>query len=127
MNDLVDYKIRVTRIVRYTFILLIIFLIGVFTPYYKVFAGLLIGGAVSLLNTYYAAYKINRMGKLASQLGEDSKGRYMSTGMGTRVATSVLIVLVAIQFPEYFNLYTTIFGLFIAQLVSVVDSIIYKI
>lgn len=121
------YKIKVTRIIRYTFIILFIFLLGVFTPYYQFFAGLLIGGAVSLLNTYYTARKINRMGEIASQLGEDFQGRYMSTGMSTRVATSVLIVLLAMQFPEYFNLYTTIFGLFIAQLISVVDSIIYKV
>lgn len=121
------YKIKVTRIIRYTFIILFIFLLGVFTPYYQFFAGLLIGGAVSLLNTYYTARKINRMGEIASQLGEDFQGRYMSTGMSTRVATSVLIVLLAMKFPEYFNLYTTIFGLFIAQLISVVDSIIYKV
>ncbi len=127
MNDLINYKIKVARIVKYTFILLFIFLLGIFTPYYKFFAGLLLGGAISLLNTYYTSRKIDRLGEIVSQSDEGSQRRHLSTGMSTRIATSVLIVLVAIQFPEYFNLYTTIFGLFIAQLLSVVDSIIHKI
>ncbi len=127
MNDLMNYKIKVMRIVKYTLILLFVFVLGVFTPYYQFFAGLVLGGAVSLLNTYYTSRKIDRMGEIASQLGEDSKTRYMSTGMLTRIAMAVLTVIVAMQFPEHFNLYTTIFGLFTAQLISVVDSIIHKI
>lgn len=115
------------RIVKYTLILLFVFVLGAFTPYYQFFAGLVLGGAVSLLNTYYTSRKIDRMGEIASQLGEDSKTRYMSTGMLTRIAMAVLTVIVAMQFPEHFNLYTTIFGLFTAQLISVVDSIIHKI
>lgn len=122
-----NYKIKVMRIVKYTLILLFVFVLGVFTPYYQFFAGLVLGGAVSLLNTYYTSRKIDRMGEIASQLGEDSKTRYMSTGMLTRIAMAVLTVIVAMQFPEHFNLYTTIFGLFTAQLISVVDSIIHKI
>jgi ATP synthase protein I len=122
-----NYKIKVMRIVKYTLILLFVFVLGVFTPYYQFFAGLVLGGAVSLLNTYYTSRKIDRMGEIASQLGEDSKTRYMSTGMLTRIAMAVLTVIVAMPFPEHFNLYTTIFGLFTAQLISVVDSIIHKI
>jgi len=126
LNELMNYKIKVARIKRYTFILLFIFLIGVFTPYYQVFAGLVIGGAVSLINMLYTARKVDKLGEVAVKIGEDEKPRYASTGMLTRIALSVLVVLVAMQFPEYFNIYSTIIGLFVAQLVTVVDSILEK-
>lgn len=126
MNELMNYKIKVARITRYTFILLFIFLIGVFTPYYQIFAGLVIGGAVSLVNMLYTARKIDKLGEIAVKIGENEKPSYASTGMLTRIALSVLGVLVALQFPEYFNVYSTIIGLFVAQLVTVVDSILEK-
>lgn len=123
MFSIRDYKLKVIRITKYTFILLFIYLIGVFTPYSSIFSGLLIGTSASLINTIYTAWKVNKIGELAAKTSEHGKTKYASTGMATRTAFSVLIIIIVLQYPQYFNLYSTLIGLFTTQVISVLDSI----
>lgn len=123
VDSLGDYKLKVIRISKYSFILLFVYLIGVFTPYTSIFLGLLIGTSASLINTIYTAWKVNKIGEIAARTEEHGKTKYASTGMLTRTAFSVLIILFVLQYPQYFNIYSTLIGLFTTQVISVVDSI----
>ncbi|MGD9679477.1 MAG: ATP synthase subunit I [Vulcanibacillus sp.] len=123
MNSLEDYKLKVIRIAKYTLILLFVYLIGAFTPYSSIFMGLLIGTTVSLINTIYTAWKVNKIGEIAARTEEHGKTKFASTGMLTRTALSLLVILLVLQYPQYFNIYSTLIGLFSTQVISVVDSI----
>lgn len=125
MNTVNGYKQRVIRISKYTAILLIIFLVGVFTPLSNIFLGLLVGTTVSLINTVFTAWKINIIGGIAATASSHDNRR-ASAGMLTRIALSVLAIMVAMEYPDYFNIYSTLIGLFIVQVITVVDGIIYK-
>lgn len=123
MNSLENYQKKIIRITKYTLVLELLFTIGLITPYSTIFLGLMLGTAVSLINSLYAAWKINRIGELAAKTKENNKIKYSSTGMLSRMALSVLAVLLVLEYPQYFNLYSTLIGLFITQIISVVDSI----
>ncbi|WP_025688630.1 ATP synthase subunit I [Paenibacillus zanthoxyli] len=61
--------------------------------------GIVLGASVSCLNVFYMAYKVKGIAKSAS--GE-SKAR-ATLGFGWRIATSILAVVLALEFPHYFN------------------------
>ena len=125
-NSSIDnYKQRILRITRYTLVIISLFLIGILTPYASVFLGLALGTAVSLLNVIYMAWKVNEIGKLAvNALNNTSRRKPMFSGMATRFATSILAIMLVYQYPDHIQLFSTIIGLFIAQIVMVVDGII---
>ncbi|MGD9677953.1 MAG: ATP synthase subunit I [Vulcanibacillus sp.] len=123
MDFLENYKRKIIRIAKYTLILEIIFGIGLLTPYSAIFLGLILGTAVSLLNTVYAAWKVNKIGELAADINQKHKTKYSSTGMFTRMALSLLTIMLVLEYPQYFNLYATLTGLFITQIISAVDTI----
>jgi len=125
-NSSVDnYKHRILRIIRYTLFIIVLFLIGILTPYARVFLGLVLGTTVSLINVTYTAWKVNQIGQFAanSQNNTSSK-KPLFSGMITRFATSILAIMVVYQYPDYIQLFSTIIGLFIAQIVMIVDGII---
>lgn len=124
MNTVEGYKQRVQRISKYTAFLLIIFAVGTLTPLSKIFLGLVIGTIVSLINTILTAWKINIIGGVAAS--SPSQSKRASVGMLSRMALSVLAMLIAMEYPDYFNIYSTLVGLFLTQIIAVVDGIINK-
>ncbi|OKP78136.1 hypothetical protein A3844_15185 [Paenibacillus helianthi] len=64
-----------------------------------VFHGVVLGASVSCFNIFYMARKIMNIAKSAS--GE-RKGR-ATLGFGFRIATSILAIVLAIEYPHYFN------------------------
>ncbi|MFT9486086.1 MAG: ATP synthase subunit I [Tepidibacillus sp.] len=122
-----DFKARIIRIVRYTLILLSLFMIGVITPYSAIFLGLALGLAVGLLNLLHTAWKVNRIGEMAIKVKAQTRKRPMFVGMFTRFATSILAIMLVFQYPEQLHLVSTVIGLFLIQIVTIVDGIINSI
>lgn len=115
-----DYGLAVRRVIKFTLYFLSLSLLGyTFTQYKLQFAGLALGALVSLINTIYTARKIIRLGDVAVS-GENRK---VSTGFATRLAMSLLAVMIAIRFPTIFDYIFTIIGLFVGQTIAFIDGI----
>ncbi|OEF99834.1 hypothetical protein BHF71_01275 [Vulcanibacillus modesticaldus] len=118
-----EYKLQVKRIFFYTVSVFLVMMIGTLTPFSFIFKGLALGTFISLLNVMYTAYKVNKIGELVLVKDANNRRRYISSGMSTRMATSLLAVMVVYKYPQQFNLFSTLIGLFVAQIISVVDGI----
>lgn len=115
-----DYGLAVRRVIKFTLYFLSLSLLGyAFTQYKLEFAGLALGALVSLINTIYTARKVLRLGDVVVS-GEK---RRVSLGSATRLATSLLAVLIAMRYPELFNTIFTIIGLFVGQTIAFIDGI----
>lgn len=68
------------------------------------------------------------MQRKIDQLGKASTEQRTSQGIGTftRLASAVLAVLVALQYPEYFHLISVVIGLMTAYLVIMIDFMLHK-
>lgn len=128
MKDQIDleYKQRVLRVIRYSVIVLIILLVGALTPYKTIFFGLALGTTVSIINLTNAAIKINKIGEIAANKNVHTNGRPIFTGMFSRFALSILAIMFALEYPQYFNFIATILGIFVAQVIAIIDGIIHR-
>ncbi|NGM82267.1 ATP synthase subunit I [Paenibacillus sp. 7124] len=64
-----------------------------------VFHGVVLGAIVSCINVFYMAHKVKGIGK--SVTGESKKRA--SLGFGVRSCISILAIVLALEFPHYFN------------------------
>lgn len=129
MNDqtnTTEYKKRVARIVRYSVIFLSIFILGGLTPYQDIFFGLALGTAVSILNLIITANKVNKIGEVAANKNLHTTPRPIFTGMLSRFALAILAIMFALEYPQYFNFSSTLVGLFVAQVIAVIDGIKHR-
>lgn len=117
------FKNIVKHIILITAITIGVFLIGSFTPYSPIFLGLALGTFVSLINTLLIAWKTNKIGEIISNTNIHNKKRFVSSGMLTRMATSILAVMLVFEYPQHINLFSTLIGLVIVQIISVVVGI----
>ncbi len=122
-NSMKEYKQMILRIIRYTSILIVIFLAGIITPYSSVFLGLALGTSVGLFNFLITVWKVNQIGEIAANTGKSNKGKPVFSGMATRFSLAILAVMLVYKFPHYVNLISTIIGLFITQIIIVVDNL----
>jgi ATP synthase protein I len=89
-----------------------------YRPY---FAGLMLGSVTSLINSRHLAWKVGRFTELAlAQRG----GKRFSLGFLTRGALAVLACAVALRYPHLFAFWTTLAGLFFAQLATLILGIV---
>lgn len=108
---------------KWMLFLLAILVIGVgVTPYKQIFQGLLLGSAVSTFNLWFLQHKVKKFGKAITG-GKSS----VSLGTFTRMLTSILAVVIALQYEELFHLYAVIIGLASSYLIMLVDSFIRAI
>ena len=108
---------------KWMLILLAILVIGVgIIPYKQIFLGLLLGTTVSTFNIWFLQSKVKKFGKAIT--GGKS---VVSLGTFTRMLTSVLAVVIALQYEELFHLYAVIVGLASSYLIMLVDSFIRAI
>lgn len=119
----IEYKRRIVRIIRYSVIVLVIFLMGALTPYKDIFFGLALGTFVSILNLSITANKVNKIGEVAASKDIHTTGRPIFTGMLSRFALALLAIMLALEYPQYINFISTLLGLFIAQVIAVIDGI----
>lgn len=115
-----EYRSMFNRVKSYIFYLLAIFVLGWgFTPYQEVFLGLVLGTGLSLFNLWLL---VKRMDRFSQQFDKGTVVK--SLGFFSRVATAILGVMIAMEFPEYFHLISVIIGLMIAYVVIMIDFFI---
>lgn len=108
---------------KWMLILLAILVIGVgIIPSKQILLGLLLGTSVSTFNIWFLQSKVKKFGKAIT--GGKS---VVSLGTFTRMLTSVLAVVIALQYEELFHLYAVIIGLASSYLIMLVDSFIRAI
>ncbi len=117
-----QYKKMITRQRKWMFYLLALFVLGWgFTPYPRIFLGLLLGTALSLYSLWVMQRKIDRFGQ-AVQHG----GRTTGIGTFTRLATAALAVIIAMRFEEHFHLMAVILGLMTTYVVIMIDFALFR-
>jgi len=77
-------------------------------------AGLVLGLAASLSNAFLLRRRVDWMGKVVTELGP----RKMGLGLAGRLATILLVVMVAKKYPEQFSLPTTLIACFLMPFVT---------
>jgi ATP synthase protein I len=103
---------------KYMLILLAAYVLGWgFTLQQPVFLGLILGTSLSLFNLWNLVRKTNQFGEVMV-----NGGKIRSLGLLTRMATAVLAVLIAMEYPEYIHLISVIIGLMTAYIVIMIDS-----
>lgn len=103
------------------FYLLAIFVLGAgFTPFTRIFLGLLLGGSASLYNLWLLQRKIDAFAEAAQK-------EQTGAGLGTlsRVAAAALTVIIALRFEEYFDMIFVIIGLMTSYLVMMIDFFMF--
>lgn len=110
-----------TRSRKYILYLLAGYVLGWgFTPYQTIFLGLILGTSFSLYNLWLLIRKSKQFQK-AMEEGRAAR----SIGTISRMAAAGLAVLIALQFPEYFHLFSVIIGLMTMYVVIMIDYIFY--
>lgn len=103
---------------KYILFLLAAYVLGWgFTLQQPVFLGLILGTSLSLFNLWNLVRKTNQFGEVMS-----NGGKIRSLGLLTRMATAVLAVIIAMEYPEYIHLISVIIGLMTAYIVIMIDS-----
>lgn len=113
---------RVNRERKMMFYLLAICVLGAgFTPYTRIFLGLLLGSSISFYNLWLLQTKVKN---IAEAMEKDQTPK----GLGTisRFASAVFGVMIAVHFDEYFELISFIIGLMTSYFIMVIDFIIAK-
>ena len=116
------YGMTINRQRKWMFYFLAAFVLGAgFTPYPRIFLGLLLGGAASFYNLWLLQRKIEAF-------AESAQKNKRATGIGTlsRMASAVLAVIIAFRYPEYFDMIFVIVGLMTSYLVIVIDFFMSK-
>ncbi|MBS3679246.1 ATP synthase subunit I [Ornithinibacillus massiliensis] len=117
-----NIEIQYARQRKWMFYLLAILVLGAgFTPYLRIFLGLLLGSAISFYNLYL-------LQKKTIEFTEAVAKKQKARGLGTisRFAAAALAVIIALRYEEYFNMIAVIIGLMTSYLVIMIDFIINK-
>ncbi|WP_165998649.1 ATP synthase subunit I [Bacillus sp. Cs-700] len=114
-----EYTQSFRRYMQFTLYLLAIFVMGWgITSYKALFLGLILGTIFSIYNLFNMFRKIDRLGEATVK---GTKAR--SLGLLTRQAVAGLGVLIALRYPEYFNLLGVVIGLMTTYIIILIDSI----
>ncbi|OMP66589.1 ATP synthase subunit I [Domibacillus epiphyticus] len=102
---------------KYLIYLLAIFVLGWgFTSAQSIYAGLILGTTLSLYNHWIISRRIERFRKAVEE------GRKIpSLGTILRMGSAALAAMIALQYPDQFNLVSTVCGLMTAYVVIMID------
>ena len=117
-----DFDSMVLRQRKWMLYLLALLVLGAgFSPYTRVFYGLVLGGAISFYNLWLLQRKVKVLGDQVAETGEARGGG----GLGTfsRMAAAVLGVLIAIRFEANFHIIAVIVGLMLSYIVIALDGL----
>ncbi|WP_026570772.1 MULTISPECIES: ATP synthase subunit I [Sediminibacillus] len=118
-----QYEYMITRQRKWMFYLLALLVLGsAFTPYPRIFLGLLLGTVIGFYNLWLMQRKIQQLGKAAAE-------QRSTKGIGTfsRLAAAAAAVLIALQFEEYFHLIGVLIGLMTVYVVIMIDFAIFRV
>jgi ATP synthase protein I len=116
------YDILIARQRKWMFYFLAILVVGAgFTPYIRIFLGLLLGSIVSFYNLYLLQRKIDDFAKAVEK-------KQPARGLGTisRFAAAAAAIIIAIRFAAYFNMIAVIIGLMTSYLIIMIDFIFFN-
>ena len=117
-----DLQFTFKRQLKYILYISAIYVLGWgLTDYQTFFAGLILGTAISTFNVWLLMKKSQQVGASAAG-GKPSR----SIGTASRYAAAVLAVIIALEYPQHINIYTTVLGLVTANVVIVIDYFIHK-
>lgn len=112
-----EIKVIYDRQRKYIFLLLSLYVLGWgFTSYKTIFLGLILGTSLSLFNLWLLARRTDKFGEAVVK-GE----KVRSLGMMSRMATAVLAVMIALEYPDKLHLYSVILGLMTSYIVIMID------
>lgn len=105
----------------YIFFLLSLYVLGWgFTSYQTIFLGLILGTALGLFNLWLLATKMDKFGEAVAR-----GGKVPALGMISRMATAVLAVMIAMEYPDLFHLYSVILGIVTPYIVIMIDFFLH--
>lgn len=116
-----QYDIMAARQRKWMLYLLAVFVLGAgFTPYSKVFFGLILGTVFSYYNLYVLQRRVKNFGDAV-----EAKMRPKGLGTFTRFAAAVAAIVIAGRYQEYLNVLAVIIGLMTSYLVMVADYLLF--
>ena len=117
-----DMQIMFRRQLKYIFYLLALFVLGWgFTEHNTLFAGLVLGLAFGALNIWLLMRNVTKIGEAAA------KGiRVRSLGSVSRFASAILAAMIALKYPDEFDIIATVLGLVTSYVVMTIDFLIHK-
>ncbi|MEK5382567.1 ATP synthase subunit I [Niallia sp. FSL W8-0635] len=90
-----------------------------FTPYQSVFLGLFVGTSASVFNLTLLV----RRAKVFDKAIED-EGKVYGLGTLSRMATAVIVCLIAVEYPQKVHLISVVIGLMTAYIVIMADYLV---
>ncbi|CEG29188.1 ATP synthase subunit I [Bacillus sp. B-jedd] len=112
-----DLRAIYFRVRRYLLFLLSIYVLGWgFTDHQQIFAGLILGTALSLFNLWLMVRKTDQFGEAVTQ-GK----KVRSLGSFNRMATAALAVIIVLKYPDHFHLVSMVLGLMTSYIVIMID------
>ncbi len=112
-----EIKVIYARQRKYIFFLMALYVLGYgFTSYQSIFLGLILGTSLSLFNLWLLVRKTSTFG---DDILQGKKVR--SLGTFSRMATAVLAVIIALEYPESLNFISVIIGLMTIYFVIMID------
>ena len=120
---MLEVHIVFKRYLKYTFTLLSVYVIlwGI-TPYKAEALGMVLGTLIGTYNIWLLSRKTEQLGEMVAQ-----KRGMKSIGTISRMAAAVLAVVIAMRYPDTFNVFFVILGLMTGYLVIMIDLIIHNI
>ena len=120
---MLEVHIVFKRYLKYTFTLLSVYVIlwGI-TPYKAEALGMVLGTLIGTYNIWLLSRKTEQLGEMVAQ-----KRGMKSIGTISRMAAAVLAVVIAMRYPDTFNVVFVILGLMTGYLVIMIDLIIHNI
>lgn len=115
MNDLISPAFRIALFVAAG--LLVVW--AVVPSGQALSAGAILGIAGSMFNIILLKRRIERVG----QFDREEKSVRIGLGFGTRTATVLLVVMIAMRFPEHISLISAIAGCFFMPIILLVVGI----
>ena len=112
-----DFRVMYNRQRKWIFYLLSIYVLGWgFTSYQTIFLGLILGTCFGFLNLWLLVRKTEDFDKKVSQ-GK----KVRSLGSLSRMAVGGIAALIALRYPEYFNVMGLVIGLMTSYIVIMID------
>ncbi|MGG3561265.1 ATP synthase subunit I [Neobacillus rhizosphaerae] len=112
-----DFRVMYNRQRKWIFYLLSIYVLGWgFTSYQTIFLGLILGTCFGFLNLWLLVRKTENFDKKVSR-GE----KVRSLGSLSRMAVGGIAALIALRYPEYFNVMGLVVGLMTSYIVIMID------
>ncbi|MEH7436230.1 ATP synthase subunit I [Neobacillus drentensis] len=112
-----DFRVMYNRQRKWIFYLLSIYVLGWgFTSYQTIFLGLILGTCFGFLNLWLLVRKTEDFDKKVSR-GK----KVRSLGSLSRMAVGGIAALIALRYPEYFNVMGLVIGLMTSYIVIMID------